>query len=115
MGGKSSSRLGNARLIYLATDLVATYDYGFGLTILDKTRLENMMSGSRHSEPKITNETTIWRRAWIDNAVESVRARLSPAAEFDQDIADDVSAKPVSASKRPSLYVAWSRSKSAGK
>ena len=81
---------------------------------MDKTRLENMMPGIPNSERKITNETTVWRRAWVDSAIESVRARLNPSAESDQ-ATDDARVKPTLDSQRPSLYVAWSRPKSAGK
>ena len=53
---------------------------------------------------KITNEATLWRRAWVDSAVEAVRARLSPVSLPSA----EQSKAPEKASK-PSLYVVWSR------
>jgi hypothetical protein len=71
---------------------------------MDKNQLDNIGDNVRpllgSSDTKITNEKTLWRRAWIDTAVESVRARLAP--EVSQ------LAKPL---EQPKLYVAWSRSK----
>jgi hypothetical protein len=70
---------------------------------MDKNQLENIgdkvlpLVNSR--EAKITNEKTLWRRAWIDLAVESVRSRLAP----------DASQLPKTL-EQPKLYVAWSRS-----
>ena len=73
------------------------------------------MSNDNEKPELITNEDTLVRRAWIDSAVDSVRAKLggTPGADDAQDRDDQVSpsearcsAKPRSG--RPKLYVAWS-------
>lgn len=76
----------------------------FGFTAMDKGSLNDIFSTSRKGEMKITNEATLWRRAWVDSAVEAVRARLSPVSlpPADQPPAPQETPKP-------SLYIAWSR------
>ncbi len=71
---------------------------------MDKNSLNDIFSTSRKGEMKITNEATLWRRAWVDSAVEAVRARLSPVSlpSADQPKAPEKASKP-------SLYVVWSR------
>ena len=71
---------------------------------MDKNSLNDIFSTSRKGEMKITNEATLWRRAWVDSAVEAVRARLSPVSLPSA----EQSKAPEKASK-PSLYVVWSR------
>jgi|GEM_PF-2063913 len=71
---------------------------------MDKNQLDNIGDNVfplvSTSNTKITNEKTLWRRAWIDTAVESVRARLAPEPSQ--------LTKPIA---QPKLYVAWTRSK----
>ena len=71
---------------------------------MDKDSRNDISSTSRKGEMKITNEATLWRRAWVDSAVEAVRARLSPVSlpAADQPLAPQKAPKP-------SLYLAWSR------
>ena len=71
---------------------------------MDKNSLNDIFSTSRKGEMKITNEATLWRRAWVDSAVEAVRARLSPVSLPSA----EQSKAPEKASK-PSWYVVWSR------
>jgi len=78
----------------------------------DHSGLERNVSGMNGSSasvksmpvaaPKITNEATIWRRAWIDSAIESVKARLHLSSD-----ATATTGQP--ARSKPALYVAWSR------
>jgi hypothetical protein len=78
------------------------------------------MANKKHNDTVITNEDTLVRRAWIESAVESVRARINtplPQAESGSLVQDDdedlnsahkpAQAKPVRG-ERPHLYVAWS-------
>jgi hypothetical protein len=59
------------------------------------------MSDAKHWETIITNEGTIKRRAWIEFAIKSVRARMGfiPEAEFSESSGE--SGEP------PNLYVAY--------
>jgi hypothetical protein len=78
------------------------------------------MANKKHNETVITNQETLVRRAWIESAVESVRARINtplPQAESGSFIHDaDEGLKPAHNSRqeqpvrgeRPHLYVAWS-------
>jgi len=59
------------------------------------------MSGSDNGDTKITNETTIWRRAWVDSALEGVRSRL-------RDNGVEAPKPEARAAARPKLYLAWS-------
>jgi len=76
-------------------------------------------------ESTITNETTIWRRAWVAEALEGVRSRMGErkAAESGQDEPrpdekrritreqERSDAAKKKAAKKPHLYVAWSSEK----
>jgi hypothetical protein len=78
------------------------------------------MANKKHNETLITNEDTLVRRAWIESAVESVRARINtplPQAESGnlvKDADEDLKATHKSAQaqpvrgERPHLYVVWS-------
>ncbi len=59
------------------------------------------MSDAKHSDTIITNEGTIQRRAWIESALNSVRARMGfiPETEFSES-ADE-------SGESPNLYVAY--------
>ena len=59
------------------------------------------MSDAKHSDTIITNEGTIKRRAWIESALKSVRARMGfvPEAEFSE--------SPGEPGEPPNLYVAY--------
>jgi hypothetical protein len=74
------------------------------------------MKYKKHNKIAITNEDTLVRRAWIESAVESVRARINeplPHAESGSlvQIADEESnpvAERPTRGERPQLYIAWS-------
>jgi hypothetical protein len=74
---------------------------------MDKNQLDNIGDNvlplASSSNLKLTNEKTLWRRAWIDMAVEAVHSRLLPE-----------SSQPPKAVEQPKLYVAWSRSEDRG-
>jgi len=63
------------------------------------------MSGSDNGDTKITNETTIWRRAWVDSALAGVRSRLNDSAETKKP------EQKLESPARPKMYLAWSSRK----
>jgi len=70
------------------------------------------MSRSGNGDTKITNETTIWRRAWVAEALEGVRSRLTPDTADTESVKSggDVAVKSAAVTRKPRLYVAWSAS-----
>jgi hypothetical protein len=74
------------------------------------------MEYKKHNKTAITNEDTLVRRAWIESAVESVRARINeplPQAESGSlirmaDEAPKLAAERPARGERPHLYIAWS-------
>jgi hypothetical protein len=82
------------------------------------------MSDNKHNkDPFFTNEATLLRRAWIEAAVNGVRARIDAGPDADSPIPvaaseprtlsivqpADAAALPLMEAKRrrPNLYVAW--------
>ena len=82
------------------------------------------MSDKNKNDRLFRNEDTLVRRAWIESAIEGVRASLGsgfnalefgepinpPAALNNEPQATSKSRFPAAGKNRPSLYVAWSAS-----
>ena len=89
------------------------------------TRVDMTMSDNKHNKDQFfSNEATVLRRAWIETAVNSVRARLNANPDAD-DLQPETPHQPRSLvvvqsansaatpimtarRRRPNLYVAWS-------
>ena len=68
------------------------------------------MANKKEHEALITNEDTLVRRAWIESAIEGVRARIEgplPPAEYGNLAAGDPGSAYMDDAEGPQLYVVW--------
>jgi hypothetical protein len=72
------------------------------------------MADDKNNEKSFSNEDTLVRRAWIDSALEGVRAQIDaplPAAETAAYVVEGAGMHPEQSEaeeERPGLYLAWS-------